>query len=100
MLTNMKTYNRLAGILFFLALPLLFWALGDAPRRSFLKEIISILTILAYFLMLGQFFLSGGNNNTLKPHKMWKVLNLHKVIGYTFVSVLLVHPFLNFEECA
>ena len=51
-----KTYNRLAGILFFLALPLLFWALGDVPRRTFLKEIISILTIVAYFLMLGQFF--------------------------------------------
>ncbi len=70
----MKTYNRLAGILFFLALPLLFWALGDTPRRSFLKEIISILTLLAYFLMLGQFFLSRGNRGMLKPHKMGKVL--------------------------
>lgn len=90
----MKTYNRFAGILFFLALPLLFWALGDTPRRSFLKEIISILTILAYFLMLGQFFLSRGNKKVLKPHKMGKVVNLHKWIGYIFVSILLVHPFL------
>ncbi len=90
----MKIYNRIAGILFFLALPLLFWALGDTPRRSFLKEIISILTILAYFLMLGQFFLSRGNKNVLKSHKMVKVVKLHKVIGYIFVSVLLAHPFL------
>ena len=90
----MLTYNRLAGILLFLALPLLFWALGDTPRPSFLKEFISIMTILAYFLMLGQFFLSRGNKKVLKPHKMGKVVKLHKVIGYIFVSVLLVHPFL------
>ncbi len=94
MQANKKTYNRLAGILFFLALPLLFWALGETPRRSFLKEIISILTILAYFLMLGQFFLSRGNKKVLKPHKMGKVVKWHKVIGYIFVSVLLLHPFL------
>lgn len=91
---DMKTYNRLAGILFFLALPLLFWALGDAPRRTLLKDSISILTILAYFLMLGQFFLSRGNKKVLKAHKMGKVVNLHKIIGYIFVSILLVHPFL------
>lgn len=94
MKANLKTYNKLAAILFFLALPLLFWAQGDAPRRSFLKEIISILTILAYFMMLGQFFLSRANNRVLKGHKMWKVLKLHKVLGYIFVSILLLHPFL------
>lgn len=94
MLTDMKTYNRLAAILFFLALPLLFWAQGDTPRRGFLKECISVLTILAYFLMLGQFFLSRGNKKVLKPHKMGKVVKFHKVFGYIFVSVLLVHPLL------
>ena len=90
----MKTYNRLSGILFFLALPLLFWALGDTPRRSFLKEIISLLTLLAYFLMLGQFFLSKGNKRMLKAHKMGQVIRLHRIIGYLFVSILLVHPLL------
>ncbi len=90
----MKTYNRLAGILFFLALPLLFWVLGDTPRRSLLKECISLLTILAYFLMLGQFFLSRSNKKVLKPHRMGKVVKLHKVIGYIFISILLLHPLL------
>lgn len=90
----MKTYNRLAFILFFLLVPLLIWALGDAPRRGFLKEGISVLTILAYFLMLGQFFLSRGNKRILKPHRMGKVVKLHRYIGYIFVSVLLLHPFL------
>lgn len=94
MKADMKTYNRLAAILFFLALPLLFWALGDTPRRSALKEIISVFTLLAYFLMLGQFFLSRGNKRILNAHKMGKVVKLHKVIGYIFVSVLLVHPLL------
>ncbi len=91
---NIKTYNRSVAILFFLLLPLLFWTFGDTPRRSLLKEIISILTILAYFLMLGQFFLSRGNKKVLNAHKTGKVVKLHKVIGYTFVSVLLLHPFL------
>jgi predicted ferric reductase len=91
---NMKTYNRMAAILLFLALPLLFWALGDTPRRSFLKEIISIITILGYFLMLGQFFISRGNQKVLKTHKTGKVVHLHKVIGYIFIPILLLHPFL------
>lgn len=90
----MKTYNKLAFILFFLLVPLLIWAQGDVPRRGFLKESISVLTILAYFLMLGQFFLSRGNKRILKPHRMGKVVKLHRYIGYIFVSVLLLHPLL------
>jgi len=91
---NMLTYNRLAAILFFLAIPLLLWALGDTPARSFLKECVSLLTILGYFLMLGQFFLSRANKKMLKPHKTGKVYKLHRIIGYIFVSILLVHPLL------
>jgi len=89
-----KTYNRLAAILFFLGLPLLLFALEDIPKRTFLKESISVLFILAYFLMLGQFFLSRGNRKVLKPHRNGKVVKLHKIIGYIFVPLLLLHPFL------
>ena len=90
----MKTYNRIAFILFFLVVPVLIWALGDAPRRGIMKESISILTILAYFLLLGQFFLSRGNQRVLKAHRMGKVIKLHRYIGYIFVTVLLLHPVL------
>lgn len=76
-----------------IAIPLLIYALGDFPRRTPLKEIISVFTILAYFIMVGQFFLSRANNRVLKGHKMWKVSRLHKVIGYIFTGILLFHPF-------
>lgn len=85
---------RLAALLVFIALPLLIWALGDLPRRTFLKEAISLLTIISFFMMLLQFFLSRGNGKILKNHRKGKVVQLHKIIGYVFVSFLLLHPFL------
>lgn len=78
----------------FIGLPLLFWALGDFPRRTVLKESLSILFILSFCLMLGQFFLGRGNKNIIMRFKMINVLKFHKVIAYTIVSVFLVHPFL------
>ncbi len=89
-----KTYNRIAAIAVFIALPVLFYTLGDFARRTLLKEAISLLTILAFFMMLMQFYLSRANKKVLKDHKMGKVIKWHKVLGYVFVSVLLLHPFL------
>ena len=91
---RIKTYNRIAAIAVFVALPVLIFALGDFPRRTLLKETISLLTILAFFVMLLQFYLSRANRNILQGHKMGKVIKWHKVLGYVFVSVLLLHPFL------
>jgi len=64
------------------------------PWRTVLKDSISILAILSFFLMLGQFFLARSNKNILKEFKMSNVLKVHKFIGYVFVPILLVHPFL------
>lgn len=89
-----KKYNWIAASTLFIGLPILFWLLGDIPKRSVLKEIISILTILSFFMMVGQFFLARSNDKILKNHKMGKVIKIHKIIGYVFVSILLVHPFL------
>lgn len=94
MKARIQTYNRLAAILLFIALPLLIWALGDVPRRNFLKEVISLLTIISFFMMLLQFFLSRGNKNILKENRTGKVVKLHKIIAYVFVGILLLHPFL------
>ena len=88
-----EKYNIIVAILLFIGLPLLFWFLGDFPRRSVLKESIAIFTILAFFLMLGQFFLARSNKN-IKVFKMGKIVKIHIFIGYVFVFVLLVHPFL------
>jgi len=79
--------------LVFIGLPLFFWFQGDFPRRSDLKETFSILSILAFCLMLGQFFLARSNKHVRKSLRMKTALGFHKTIGYIFVLVLLVHPF-------
>jgi len=78
----------------FVGLPLLLWALGDFPRRTVLKEALSLLFILAYFLMLVQFYLARGGRLLLTMPKMSTILKYHKAIGYIFASILLAHPFL------
>ena len=91
---KIKIYNRVTALLVFIGLPVLFWALGDAPRRSNIKETISIITLVAFSMMLAQFYLARSNRKILKEHKMSKVVKWHKAIGYIFVGILIVHPFL------
>lgn len=91
---SLKNYHRLVAISLFIVLPMLFYVLGDFPRRTWLKELFSIISILAFFMMLLQFFLSRGNKKMLSDHKMSRVIKWHKVLGYTFVGILLVHPIL------
>jgi predicted ferric reductase len=89
-----KRNYLIPATLILIGLPLLFWALGDFPQRTVLKESLSVLSVLAFCLMLGQFFLARSNKSALKSLKMSTALKFHKVIGYIFVVVLLVHPFL------
>lgn len=91
---KIRIYNRVVALLVFIGLPVLFWALGDTPQRSSLKETISVITLIAFSMMLAQFYLARSNRKVLKEHKMSKVVKWHKVIGYVFVGILLVHPFL------
>jgi len=81
-------------IVFYLAIPFLYLLLGNFPARTGLKNAISFLTMGAYFVMLGQFYLNRSNEMTLKGQKMSTVINLHKVLGYIFIPILLLHPFL------
>lgn len=87
-----KKYNQIAAISVFIALPLFIYFTGGFPGRTLLKELISVLTIMAFFVMLLQFYMSRANNKILRTHKMGKVNKWHKVVGYIFVSVLLIHP--------
>lgn len=92
--TDIKKYHVLAAILVFIVLPVLFVSLGDFPRRTLLKESISMLTVLAFALMLGQFFLVRGNQYFIRVFKYSRVLAVHKFIGYSVAGIFLVHPFL------
>lgn len=91
---RIKTYNRIAAFTLFIALPVLLYFLGNIPMRTLLKEAISLLTILAFFIMLLQFFLSRANQKMLQSHAMGRVIKWHKALGYIFVTVLLLHPLL------
>lgn len=91
---QLKKYNIIGATVLFIGFPILFWGLGNIPRRNFLKESISVLTLLAYFLMLGQFYLARPNKKILLVHKMTSILKIHKIIGYVFVPLLLLHPLL------
>jgi predicted ferric reductase len=92
-----KPTNKLdivSAIIIFAGLPVLFYATGDFPRRTILKESISVLTILGLCLMAGQFFMTRSNNYLPGSYNLGKVIKIHKIIGYSSVSIFLVHPLL------
>lgn len=94
MLDLLKKYNYINFVVVFIGLPVLLFSLGDFPPRTLFKNAISLLTLLAFSLILGQFFLSRTNNFTKNIHKFKNVIALHKAIGYFVVGVFFLHPFL------
>ncbi len=79
-------------LLAFTGMPLLIWAMGDFPERSVLKESLSIITVLAFCLMIGQFFWTRMNGTAVRQLKMIRLIKYHKTMGYTLVILLLLHP--------
>ncbi len=94
MIAIIKKYNYITFVTVFIGLPILLFALGDFPPRVFLKNVISLITLLAFCLILGQFFLSRTNNLTKKIHKYKHVIRVHKAIGYFSITLFMFHPFL------
>ena len=81
------------SLLVFTGIPLLLvFAIGTFPERSLLKEALSVITILALFQLIGQFFWARSNRSAVSKLTMGKVLKYHKYIGYTFISIMLFHP--------
>ena len=81
------------SVLFFLVLPLLIiCSMNNFLERSTLKELLSVVTIVALFQLIGQFYWVRTNRSAVKDLTMAKVLRYHKFIGYTFVIILLFHP--------
>lgn len=91
---DLKTINVILGILIFIGLPVLLYILGDAPRRSLLKEAISLITLMTFSLMLGQFFLARSNEAVINLFNRKHIQNVHKAIAYPALNIFLVHPFL------
>ncbi len=79
--------------LILIGLPVIFYTLVDFPQRSFLKESISLLTILAFSLALGLLFLNQKGKFLLQV-KTVTMVNIHRIVGYTIVFLFMIHPFL------
>lgn len=82
-----------ALIITFISVPLYLYFFGYFPRRTTLMETLSIVTIIAFSLLLSQFFTSRLNYKLMKQIRMVNVVTIHKFIGYFFISVILLHPF-------
>lgn len=76
----------------FIGIPLLLWSLGDYHRDDILKEALSVLTLLAFSLMIGQFYLTRFFREDYSGVRMSKLVKMHRAFGYVFVSVLFLHP--------
>ena len=94
---KMRTYIQNSffrlSLLLFAGLPLLIiCTMNNFPERSLLKEVLSVITILALYQLIGQFYWARTNRSAVRNLTMAKVLRYHKFIGYTFVSVMIFHP--------
>lgn len=70
----------------------LIWAMENFPERSLLKESLSVITILAFFQLVGQFFWGRTNRPAVRQLTMSSVLKYHKIVGYSFVTIMVLHP--------
>ncbi|WP_136797542.1 ferric reductase-like transmembrane domain-containing protein [Desulfosediminicola ganghwensis] len=78
----------------FIGIPLLFYLTGDFPRRSILKETISLLTLMAFFQLLGQLYTTRCNTRLVRDAGAPKLVRVHKIAGYIGIALILVHPLL------
>lgn len=88
----MKTYQTILLIFLFIALPIVLYFTGDFPQRSVLMECLSMMTLISYFIMILQFFLSRVGLSILHEYKMSKMVKWHKTLGYIFTGILFLHP--------
>ena len=91
---NIKLKYILISLFIFVIIPLFILSLQTLPPRTLLKESTSVLVIVGFFFLLGQFYLNRSNKVFIKIYKMVKIIKLHKIIGYLVIAIFFIHPFL------
>ena len=94
MANNLLTDGCVRLAVFSVTMPILLYMAADLPQRTLLKESLSLLVIVSFSFMIAQFFLSRSGRKLFPDMKMGRVMQLHKILGYIFIPVLLVHPIL------
>lgn len=87
-----KKYSFLTKTVIIIGITVLIYITSDVPRRTTLKESLSILTIVSFVFLLSQFFLSRAYRVINKNSKMSIVVKAHKFIGCLFTTVIFLHP--------
>ena len=91
---NIKLKYILISLFIFVIIPLFILSLQTLPPRTLLKESTSVLVIVGFFFLLGQFYLNRSNKVFIKIYKMVKIIKFHKIIGYLVIAIFFIHPFL------
>lgn len=89
---TIRSHSTLIMAMVFIAVPTLMCVSGGTPGRTWLKEFLSLITILGFSMMLGQLYLTRIRSAFTRSMKLPRVIRLHKAIGYLLVSVILLHP--------
>lgn len=71
---------------------LIIWSFLTFPDRSIEIRALSALTILAFFLLLGQFLCTRRALNTSSSQTLCNLFKLHISIGYIALVVIVLHP--------
>ncbi|UOD35133.1 ferric reductase-like transmembrane domain-containing protein [Deferribacteraceae bacterium V6Fe1] len=87
-------YNYLTKLIFFMGITIMLYYLQNFPRRSIMKEAISLLTVLSFTFMAAQFYFTRAFRDIECKGKMSHVVTIHKITGYIFSVLLVFHPFL------
>ena len=64
----------------------------NTPQRTWLKDFLALLTILAFSMMICQVYLSRVQSFLNQGVRLPRIVRVHKAIGYFFIAVLVLHP--------
>ena len=81
-------------LLFFAAIPVLLAWNQNVPTRFVTRAIVLFVSISAFGLLLGQFWLTRLLPRNMTEMKVSRLLRWHKAIGYAACVVILLHPIL------
>ena len=94
MKTRTKTSPLVLQTAFFSGLGILAFLLADVSTRTPLKDGISLLTLVGFFLLIGQCYSTRFGKRLLSDCRMSTIMKFHEYLGYLFSVVILVHPLL------
>lgn len=89
-----RTPFVIAYLLLMVLVPISLAVNQDIPVGSAYKQVVLLLSLAAFGLVLGQFWLSRFLPRSVAKIRPAAVLRWHRIVGYSAVGFLLIHPVL------